>query len=390
MSRAARLGAFIVATLAILAAGIFIIGDRQYLFSDTYQLKAQFSTVVGLDAGAEVRVGGVHTGSVRQIDLPTKPTDKITVLMDLQKSTHDIIKNDSVAAIQTEGLLGNEYVSISFGSAQGLDVKNGDTIPSVPPLVIADLIAKTNGILDSSKGAIDNVSVATANLKDISAKINSGQGTIGALVNDREMYTQLDQTSAGMKDTVAHADAGIADFQENMEALKQNFLLRGYFKKRGYEDSAELASATIASLPQGEPLKTFTYEPKNLFEKIDTAALKNQGSLGTAGKFLAGNEFGVAVVVVYTGATGDAQKDLVLTQARAAVVRAYLVGNFGFDDTQLKTLGMGKKLGDNADAGSGWGTVEIIVYPAGTAMPTGAAASTGATVVPAAAVTSAQ
>src|SRR5580704_18887516 len=121
MSRAARLGAFIVATLAILAAGIFIIGDRQYLFSDTYQLKAQFSTVVGLDAGAEVRVGGVHTGSVRQIDLPSKPTDKITVLMDLQRSTHDIIKNDSVAAIQTEGLLGNEYVSISFGSAQGLD-----------------------------------------------------------------------------------------------------------------------------------------------------------------------------------------------------------------------------------------------------------------------------
>jgi phospholipid/cholesterol/gamma-HCH transport system substrate-binding protein len=374
MSRAARLGAFIVATLAILAAGIFIIGDRQYLFSDTYQLKAQFSTVVGLDAGAEVRVGGVHTGSVRQIDLPSKPTDKITVLMDLQRSTHDIIKNDSVAAIQTEGLLGNEYVSISFGSAQGLDVKNGDTIPSVPPLVIADLIAKTNGILDSSKGAIDNVSAATANLKDISAKINSGQGTIGALVNDREMYTQLDQTSAGMKDTVAHADAGIADFQENMEALKQNFLLRGYFKKRGYEDSAELASATIASLPQAEPLKTFTYEPKNLFEKIDTAALKNQGSLGTAGKFLAGNEFGVAVVVVYTGATGDAQKDLVLTQARAAVVRAYLVGNFGFDDTQLKTMGMGKKLGDNADAGSGWGSLEIIVYPAGTAIPTGTTA----------------
>ncbi len=392
MSRAARLGAFIVATLAILAAGIFIIGDRQYLFSDTYQLKAQFSTVVGLDAGAEVRVGGVHTGSVRQIDLPSKPTDKITVLMDLQRSTHDIIKNDSVAAIQTEGLLGNEYVSISFGSAQGKDVKNGDTIPSVPPLVIADLIVKTDAILDSSKGAIDNVSVATANLKDISAKINNGQGTIGALVNDKEMYAELNQTTAGMKDTVAHADAGIADFQENMEALKQNFLLRGYFKKRGYEDSAELASATIVSLPQAaaEPLKTFAYEPKNLFEKIDTAALKNQGSLGTAGKFLAGNEFGVAVVVVYTGATGDAQKDLVLTQARAAVVRAYLVGNFGFDDTQLKTMGMGKKLGDNADVGSGWGTVEIIVYPAGTAIPTGTAVSTGAAVVPTAAVTSAQ
>ena len=119
MSRAARLGAFIVATLAILAAGIFIIGDRQYLFTYTYRLKTQFSTVVGLDAGAEVRVGGVHSGSVRGIELPNKPTDKITVLMDLQRSTHDIVKQDSVATIQTEGVLGNEYISISFGSAEG-------------------------------------------------------------------------------------------------------------------------------------------------------------------------------------------------------------------------------------------------------------------------------
>jgi phospholipid/cholesterol/gamma-HCH transport system substrate-binding protein len=367
MSRAARLGAFIIATLAILVAGVFIIGDRQYLFTSTYRLKAQFSTVAGLDAGAEVRVGGVHSGSVRSIELPNKPTDKITVLMDLQRSTHEIIKQDSVADIETEGLLGNEYVAISFGSAQGLNVRDGDTIASQPPLVIADLIKKTDGILDSSQEALDNVTVATANLSSISAKINQGQGTIGALVNDKKMYTELDQTTIGMRDTVIHAQAGIADFQENMEALKQNFLLRGYFKKRGYEDSAELAKNEIASLPETAPLKTFTYEPKRLFDKIDTAKLKNQNSLRAAGQFLAGNEFGIAVVVVYAGMTGEAEKDLVLTQARAAVVRAYLVGNFGFDDTQLKTLGMGKKI--DADADSAWGTVEIIVYPVGTGLP---------------------
>jgi phospholipid/cholesterol/gamma-HCH transport system substrate-binding protein len=367
MTRAARLGAFIIATLAILAAGIFIIGDRQYLFSSTYRLKAQFSTVVGLDEGAEVRVGGVHSGSVRRIDLPKTPTDKITVLMDLQPSTHDIVKQDSVAAIQTEGLLGNEYVSISFGSAHGLNVQDGDAIASQPPLVLADLIKKTDVILDSSKEALANTTVVTANLRAISAKINEGQGTIGALVNDKKMYTELDQTTVGLRDATVHAQAGIADFQENMEALKENFLLRGYFKKRGYEDSAELAKDEIASLPEGSRLKTFTYEPKNLFDKIDTAKLKNQNSLSAAGKFLAANEFGVAVVVVYTGMTGDAQTDLVLTQARAAVVRAYLVGHFGFDDTQLKTLGMGKRISENAD--SGWGDVEIIIYPVGTETP---------------------
>jgi phospholipid/cholesterol/gamma-HCH transport system substrate-binding protein len=391
MSRAARLGAFIIASLAILAVGIFIIGDRQYLFSDTYRLKAQFATVVGLDEGAEVRVGGVHSGTVRRVDLPKNPTDKITVLMDLQRSTHDIIKQDSVAAIQTEGLLGNEYVSISFGSAQALNVRDGDTIASVPPLVLADIIKKADAIMDSSKEAVANTTVVTANLKSISGKIDDGQGTIGALVNNKEMYDNLQTTTAGLRDATVHAQAGIADFQENMEALKQNFLLRGYFKKRGYEDSAELAKNQIPSLPDGAPLKTFNYDPKSLFDKIDTAKLKNEGSLAAAGKFLAGNEFGVAVVVVYSGMTGDAQKDLVLTQARAAVIRAYLVSNFGFDDTQLKILGLGKKVSAAADAPSAgtvpaapvtastpespWGEIEIIVFPPGTDIPTNQQAS---------------
>lgn len=367
MSRAARLGAFIIATLAILAAGVFLIGSKQYLFTSTYRLKAQFATVVGLDAGAEVRIGGVHTGTVREIDLPGKPGDKITVLMDLQQSTHGIVKQDSVASIETEGLLGNEYVAITFGSTQALNVKDNDIIGSEPPLVIADLMKKADGILDTSQRALTNVTAVAANLSSISAKINLGQGTIGALVNDKKVYTQLDETTAGLRDTVNHAQAGVTAFQENMEAMKQSFLVRGYYKKRGYENSAELEKNEIPKLPDTAPLKSFSFDSKQLFDKMDNAKPKNQKSLRAAGQFLADTEFGVAVVVVSTGDTGDTQKDLVLTQARALVVRDYLVGNFSFDDTQLKTLGRGKGTGGAPD--SGWGTVQIVVYPADTEAP---------------------
>ena len=183
-------------------------------------------------------------------------------------------------------------------------------------------------------------------------------------MNDKKIYTQLDQTTAGLRDTVNHAQVGVVAFQENMEAMKQNFLLRGFFKNRGYEDSSELAKNEITQLPQTAPLKTFTFESKLLFDKVDTAKPKNQKSLRAAGQFLADTEFGVAVVVVSTGTTGDAQKDLVLTQARAMVVRDYLVSNFSFDDAQLKTLGLGK--GKSANPDSSWGTVEIIVYPVDT------------------------
>jgi phospholipid/cholesterol/gamma-HCH transport system substrate-binding protein len=367
MSRAARLGAFIIATLAMLVAGIFIIGGRQYLFSSTYQLKAQFDNVAGLDDGGDVRVGGVHSGTVRSIVLPHKPGDKVTVFMDLGNSTHEIIKKDSVVTIETEGLLGNQFLAISFGSAKAAEVRDGDTIASQPPLEMADLLEKTSDILDSSQLAIQNVTRATASLQSISAKIDKGQGTAGALVNDKQLYSNLERTTSAMRDTMVHAQAGVTDFQENMEAMKHNFLLRGYFKSRGYVDSSELEKNEIEKLPQSTPVKEFTFSSKQLFDKQDSAKLKNQKSLNPGGEFLANNQFAFAVVVVSAGAEGDAQKQLVLTQARAMVVREYLVEHFGFDDAQLRTLGMGKQTDAKPDAG--WGTVQIFIYPVGSDIP---------------------
>ncbi|MGA9981766.1 MAG: MlaD family protein [Candidatus Sulfotelmatobacter sp.] len=367
MSRAARLGAFIVATLAILVAGIFIIGGKQYLFRSTYQLRAQFDNVVGLDAGGDVRVGGVHSGTVHSIVLPHKPGEKVTVVMDVDKSTHEIVKQDSVATIETEGLLGNQFLAISFGSAGSGEVRDGDLIASLPPLEMADLFQKASGLLDGTQQAIQNATQATANLDSISAKIDKGQGTAGALVNDKQLYSNLAATSSSMRDTVVKAQAGVTDFQENMEAMKHNFLMRGYFKSRGYEDSAELVKNEIEKLPEGAPTKEFTYSAKQLFDKQDSAKLKNQKSLNAGGEFLANNQFGFAVVVASAGMEGDTQKDLVLTQARAMVVRQYLVENFGFDDSQLRTLGMGKQAEANSDAG--WGSVQIFIYPNGTEIP---------------------
>jgi phospholipid/cholesterol/gamma-HCH transport system substrate-binding protein len=367
MSRIARLGAFIVVTLAVLAAGVFIIGSKEYLFSPTYQLKTQFDNVAGLTTGADVEVGGVHSGTVRSIKLPRNPRDKVTVVMQLDKSTQDIVKKDSIASIETEGLLGNEYVAVSFGSDTEAAVQNGDTIDSIPPLEMSALLKTASGILDSSQQAIKNTTLATAHLNSVAGKIDSGQGTVGALVNDKELYNNLQQSTATLHATMLQAQTGVTDFQENMEALKHNFLLSGFFKKRGYEDAADLGANRVAALPQAGPIKTFTYTAKQLFDKRDSAKLKHEKTLNDAGKFLADNEFGVAVVVASTGQEGDAQQDQTLTEARAMVVRDYLVGNFGFDDTGLKTLGEGKQTDSTSDAD--WGSIKIVIFPPGTQVP---------------------
>src|SRR5215467_2553599 len=195
MSTAFRVGVLVVLALVSLSFGVFLIGNKDFLFSSTYRLKADFQNVGGLNNGAEVRVGGIHQGTVKEIDLPSQPDGKVTVVMNLRSPTRNIIKKDSRASIKTEGILGDKYVEISFGSPKAEAVGNYDTIASETP-------------------------------KDVEEEART-------LANE--------------------AQQGITAFRDDMEALQHNFLLRGFFEKRGYNDTKELKQHSVSSLPAGKP-----------------------------------------------------------------------------------------------------------------------------------------
>jgi outer membrane protein OmpA-like peptidoglycan-associated protein len=298
MSRVFRLGIFIVATVLILVAGVFLIGDKRFLFRRTYRLEAEFQNVAGLNNGADVRVGGIHLGTVKHISLPGGPSGKLAVVMDMANSTKNIIRQDSVATIKTEGLLGNKYVEISFGSEKAPEIESGAIIKGETPVDFSDAALAAMNQMKSAAGA----------------------------------------------------------FQDDADALKQNFLLRGFFQRRGYEDASELKSNKISQLPSKRINKEFVYEAKDIFEKSDNAKLRNQKAIDEAGKFLEQNKFSLAVVAA-SDEIGDTDKDRVLTQARAKVVRDYLAENFKFDDTRVRIIGLGKSLKDG-DASK----VEILIY----------------------------
>jgi len=335
MSQSIRLGFFILLGLAILGAAVFLIGSKESLFQSNFLVRAQFQNVGGLNEGADVRVGGIRKGTVRHIELPTDPSGKVTVVMDVAKSTQDVLRGDSVASIQSAGLLGDKFVEVSFGTPDQARLKSGQTINSRPPLEISEIAGRANRLLDTAQEAVSNISAITA-------KINQGKGTAGALINDRTMYDQ--------------ATAGVSAMHDDMEALKSNFLLKGFFNKRGYVDSDELKKHQIPQLPRG-PSKTFDYEAKAVFEKADSAKLKNQKIFDDAGDYLEKTKFGLAVVASTAGMKGDSERDRTLNEARTMVVRNYLVQNFRLDDTRIRTLALGKteQLGEN-------GKVQIVVY----------------------------
>ena len=298
MSRTFRLGVFIVTTLLILAIGVFLIGDRQFLFSSTFPLKADFQSVAGLNDGADVRVGGIREGTVQHIVLPSQPDQNVTVVMKMHNSARNIIRKDSVASIKTEGLLGEKYIEITFGSKESPQINDADAIRSESPV---DVAAVANSLAVQTKTVLTTV-------------------------------------------------------EEDLQALKQNFLLRGFFNRRGYEDSRDLTKHTVARLPAKSQIQVFEYDAAELFERPDGANLKNERTLKEAGTFLENNKFSLAVVAA-SEVLGDSDKVRVLTQAKAMVVRDFLAENFRLDDTRIKIIGLGK----TGAVGDG-GKVRILIY----------------------------
>ena len=351
MSPTARVGCFVLSALVIFSVAVFLIGEREFLFSSTYRLYAEFDTVSGLCPGAAVRVGGVVLGTVHGIQVPDRPKAKVLVVMNMKRSTRDAVRKDSVAQILTEGLMGAKFVEVSFGSAAAKPVEDGDTIRSQPPVDFSDLMAKTDQVLDSTRNAMANVEQASADLKSITGKINHGEGTLGQLVNNRQVFENVNQT-------MAEAKTGATAFQENMEALKKSWFFRGFYKDRGYQDPSELTKNEIAQLPQQPNVKKFMFSAKDIFKEPTRPKLENEKRLQDAGKYLETNPFKLATVVAYTGPTGEKDKNLQLSEAQALIVRNYLVDHFRIDDSRVKIKGMGED--NSTDSTSG--RVEILIW----------------------------
>lgn len=177
----AKLGVFIFLGSVLLIIGIFMLGNKDQLFVSTFTAKAYFKNTEGLRNGASVRFGGIDVGAVKEIKIMPDTTGLVEVSMRIKSEIKRFIKKDSHASIETEGLVGNKVVVISMGSANADIIEDNGTILSREPISFADVIIETQGILSYTKEM-------TKNLSEIIARVNQGEGTIGKILNDEELY----------------------------------------------------------------------------------------------------------------------------------------------------------------------------------------------------------
>lgn len=211
-----RLGLFIIVGLTLFVLGIFIIGKQKNLFNPVFALRANFHNVSGLQVGNTIRFSGINVGTVDQIQIINDSTVKVKML--IKKEVQKFIKVDSRASIGSEGIIGDKVIVISQGNGSDKIVNDNQEIHVIEPI-------ETDAIMRSLQVTADNAALASEDIAGIVNKINKGEGTLGRLIQDREMADNIDKTIVNMKTSTKKLD-------ENMEAAKHNFLLRGFFKKK--------------------------------------------------------------------------------------------------------------------------------------------------------------
>ena len=225
---------------------------------------------------------------------------------------------------------------------------------------LADITAKLNsgqgtlGAMLNDPSAYQHFTAAAGSLDSVMAKINSGQGSLGQLVNNPSMYDNLNRTAA--------------NFQDDSEALKHTFFLRGFFKHRGYQNQSDLVRYSIPQPPAAPVKQRFEIPGAAVFKNKNNAYIKHGDSLDAVGAYLQSHPFSMVVVKAESGMEGNTDTQRTLTDARAYAARQWLVDHYPLDDTRIKTFGAGKT--HNVPAS---GRLSILVYGEGVATSSGVA-----------------
>lgn len=160
-----RVGVFVLLALAAFLGTIYALGARARLFEARYVIHADFTEVAGLTEGATVRLAGVQIGRVTGVHLPGEPGGKVRVDLDITRRYADRIRQDSVARIETQGLLGDKVVEVTVGTTAAPALRAGEVLAARDP-------TDFGRILSEGAGAAKDVGALVAELRKSAETLN--------------------------------------------------------------------------------------------------------------------------------------------------------------------------------------------------------------------------
>jgi phospholipid/cholesterol/gamma-HCH transport system substrate-binding protein len=198
-----RVGLLVIGSLIIFAVGVFFIGGQVGFFTRHYTINSYFPGAGDLREGAQVRLAGIAVGSVTKIRISPYAEKERAVLVQLKiaRTYQREIRTDSVASVQTVGLLGDSYVDITRGTPGEDVIPDDGTVKSAVTTDVAEVMRNTNQV-------ILNLTTLSAKLDDITTQIQAGKGSMGKLLYDEALYNKMDATASSAQALVDRVQRG--------------------------------------------------------------------------------------------------------------------------------------------------------------------------------------
>lgn len=257
-----KLGMFVIFGLAIFVVTIYFVGQSKNLFGSTIALNAKFKNVSGLKQGNNVRFSGIDIGTIKSIEFISDSA--VVVNFVVKQEVQQYIKTDANASIGSDGLMGDKVLTISPGSSSNKMVTDNTTIKSTVAVEMEDL-------MKGLKKSVDNAGVITGELAIFSGKMNSNTGALSKLMTDEKFSNSLANTLTNLESSSSNfstftkkmnnkngalnklvsdeklgktVDSAVINLNETVKAAQNNFLLKGYFKKKKKAAATKAKAAT--------------------------------------------------------------------------------------------------------------------------------------------------
>jgi len=295
-----KVGIFVF--LGILALLFLTVRLAQEAFTpkDTYRVYAIFDSVSGLIKGAKIEMAGVPIGKVGEISLTTEGKARVELLIYKRYK----IQEDATAVVRTFGVLGDKFVEIRPGKAQAYLSEGGTIARTESPVDLDQILANLGPTVEGLKEVLgtqegkENLKILVANIKDasesfkkIADKVEKGQGTLGKLISDDQLYRDLTQTADSLKKIAEQVERGEGTLGKLVkdESLYQNLKNTASNLER-VSKKLERGEGTLGKLIHDEELyrdlRSLSKDLKNAASNLDKIVAKIERGEGTLGKLL--------------------------------------------------------------------------------------------------------
>ncbi|MEZ4757234.1 MAG: MlaD family protein [Flavobacteriales bacterium] len=205
-----RLGIFLLAGTALLIIGLYLLGSKQDLFSRNIIVRTTFQQVGGLRPGNNVRYAGINVGTVKRITIVSDTAVLVEMAVRMEEAAH--IRDNAIASLGSDGLMGNKLVNIGPGDGEGAPVREGGTLRSSVPLD-TDMMMRT---LDRTNM---NMAAITDDLRVLSQRLNT-PGSLVHLLSDTLLSGDLRASLQDLRQAAEHARHASASVEAVMTDVR--------------------------------------------------------------------------------------------------------------------------------------------------------------------------